>query len=248
MFPGHRHIHPIPISRVLRSKVITDPGDQPPSSDQLPFSVRSRSASIRGDCMTKPPPTFSARHPGSKKGCIASSAGNPRGHMTRLVTRETHHRRPVTASELPGWLLQRRRPDRKQILYQYVSMSVKPDLPIGAGCTGRSFPIRRCIKSSNSEGIGVTFGGDSTGVGSRCCSNDSNSSWAAGVILSAAPGRLCPAFPRHLSYKWEGTISGWGTTPLGPPNRHDSPTPGTDQQYPQQQQARTLAQQPSPQT
>ena len=60
VFPGYVHIHPITISRVLRSKVITDP-------DQSPFSIRSRSARIRGDCITKQPPTFSACHPGDRK-------------------------------------------------------------------------------------------------------------------------------------------------------------------------------------
>ena len=141
--------------------------------------------------------------------------------MTRLATQETHHSRPVPASRPPGWPLQRRRPDRKQIRYQYFHVG-KTVPPRRASCTDWSFPIRCCIKSSNSEGIGVTFGGDTTGVGRRCCSNDSNSSWAAGVISSAAPGRSSPAFPHHLSYKREGADSTWGTTPLGPPNQHDT--------------------------
>ena len=103
------------------------------------------------------------------------------------------------------------------------SISVKPDFPGGTGCTGRSFPIRRCIKSSNSEGIGATYGGDIAG--------DSNSSWAAGVISSAPPGRSSPAFIYRINRKGPPRAGVTTHPPPGPPDQHDSPTPGTKCQW-----------------
>ena len=192
------------------------------------FPARRRSANIRGDCMTKPPPTLSACHPGGNKGNVSSRVRHQEAawldspHEKHTTVGFFRRSAPRGGCSSVGGLTGSK-------FCISTSMSEKLDLPIGAGCTGWSFPIRRCINSSNSEGIGVAFGGDTTGLGSKCCSNDSNSSWASGVIFSPSPGRSSPPPLQYLSYKRGGAVSGWGTIPLGPRNQYDSPTPGIDQ-------------------